>query len=45
VLAAISSTASLKAAAFRAAGARKPLIFLTYCRAAARTSASVTVSA
>src|SRR6185437_10642764 len=45
VLAAISSTAWLKASAFLAAGARKPLIFLTYWRAAARMSSSVTASA
>src|SRR3984885_458479 len=45
VLAAISSTAWSKAAALWAAGARKPLIFLTYCSAAARMSASVTASA
>ena len=45
MLAAISSTAWSKAAAFFAAGARNPLIFLTYCSAAARMSASVTASA
>src|SRR5215469_14298006 len=45
VEAATSSTAASNAAALCAAGARKPLIFLTYCRAAARTSASVTCSA
>ena len=38
-------TAWSKAAALWAAGARKPLIFLTYCSAAARMSASVTASA
>src|SRR6516165_1226588 len=45
VAAAISSTAASNAAALRAAGARNPLIFLTYCSAAARTSWSVTWSA
>src|SRR5712664_4005729 len=45
VLAAISSTAWSKAAALWAAGTRKPLIFLTYCSAAARMSVSVTASA
>src|SRR6516165_7173538 len=45
VVAAISSTASSNAATLRAAGARNPLIFLTYCSAAARTSWSVTCSA
>src|SRR5215469_16266072 len=45
VEAATSSTAASNAAALCAAGARNPLIFLTYCRAAARTSASVTCSA
>ena len=45
MLAAISSTACSKAGALWAAGARNPLIFLTYCSAAARTSSSVTSSA
>src|SRR5215471_16410676 len=45
VVAAISSTAASNAAALRAAGARNPLIFLTYCSAAARTSWSLTCSA
>ena len=41
----ISSTAASKAAALCPAGVRNPLIFRTYCNAAARTSASVTCSA
>src|SRR6201987_1968359 len=45
VEAATSATAASNAAVLCAAGARNPLIFLTYCRAAARTSASVTCSA
>ena len=45
MLAAISWTAWSKATAFLAAGARNPLIFLTYCSAAARMSSSVTISA
>lgn len=44
MLAAISCTAWLKAAAFFAAGARNPLTFLTYCSAAARMSSVVTAS-
>jgi hypothetical protein len=44
VAAAIVSTAWPNASALCAAGARNPLTFLTYCSAAARTSASVTCS-
>ena len=40
----MASTASLNAPALCAAGARKPLTFRTYCRAAACMSASVTCS-
>jgi 8-oxo-dGTP diphosphatase len=45
VAAATASTALPNASALCPAGARKPLIFRTYCRAAARMSSSVTCSA
>jgi hypothetical protein len=45
VAAAISSTAWPNASALCLAGVRKPLTFRTYCKAAARTSSSVTFSA
>jgi hypothetical protein len=45
VASAMASTAWLNASALCAAGARKPLTFLTYCSAAACTSSSVTRSA
>src|SRR6516164_2106848 len=45
VAAATASTASPNASALCPAGARKPLIFRTYCNAAARMSSSVTCSA
>src|SRR6202047_2765000 len=45
VAAATASRALPKASALCPAGARKPLIFRTYCRAAARMSSSVTCSA
>jgi hypothetical protein len=45
VAAATASTAWLNASALWPAGVRKPLIFLTYCSAAARISVSVTCSA
>src|SRR6516165_5250991 len=45
VAAATASTAWPNASALCPAGARKPLIFRTYCNAAARMSSSVTCSA
>src|SRR5437588_133214 len=45
VAAATASTAWPNASALCPAGARKPLIFRTYCSAAARMSSSVTCSA
>ena len=41
-MAATSSTAAAKAASFAFDGLLKPLIFLTYCRDAARISSGVT---
>jgi hypothetical protein len=45
VAAVTASTAAPKASALWPAGVRKPLIFRTYCKAAARMSSSVTCSA